>query len=94
MTLNKCCQEVIRINKGHIFDKDEHLICASCGTDLSDLMCRGEQYHTLKKKLEQREKFIDDIFIELKNSNSKSTIVNVLLTRCKEQINGQKLGVL
>lgn len=48
----------------------------------------------LKEKLEQREKFIDDIFAELKNSNSKSTIVNVLLTRCKEQINGQKLGVL
>lgn len=52
------------------------------------------QVETLKKKLEQREDFIDDVFGALKNSNSKSTLISVLLSRCEAQINGQKLGVL
>lgn len=59
-----------------------------------ELFNRRKAIFELTQKLEQREKFIDDIFAELENSNSKSTIVSVLLTRCKEQINGQKLGVL
>lgn len=59
-----------------------------------ELFNRRKAIFELERKLEQREKFIDDIFAELENSNSKSTIVSVLLTRCKEQINGQKLGVL
>lgn len=48
----------------------------------------------LRVKLEQREKFIDEILAALENSNSKSAIVVSLLNRCREQINAQKLGVL
>lgn len=48
----------------------------------------------LTRQLEQREDFIRDIFDALKNSNSKSTLVNVLLSRCEAQINSQMLGVI
>lgn len=48
----------------------------------------------LNRKIEQREDFIRDIFDALKNSNSKSTLVNVLLSRCEAQINSQMLGVI
>lgn len=48
----------------------------------------------LTSQLEQREDFIRNIFGELKNSNSKSTVVSVLLSRCEAQINSQMLGVI
>lgn len=30
----------------------------------------------------------------MQNSNSKSTLRDVLLNRCTQQINGQKLGII
>lgn len=48
----------------------------------------------LEQKLEQREQFIDDIYVLLLNSNSKAAVVEVLLHRVQCQINGQKLGVI
>lgn len=48
----------------------------------------------LRKKIEQREDFIQDVYYCLENSNSKTTVVSVLLNRCKNQINAQKLGVI
>lgn len=52
------------------------------------------EFKKYKKQLEQREDFIYDIFATLKNSNSKSTVVSVLLSRCEAQINSQMLGVI
>lgn len=49
---------------------------------------------TIEQKLEQREDFINDVYILLLNSNSKAAIVEVLLNRVKCQINAQKLGVI
>lgn len=59
-----------------------------------DLFERRKEIVKLTRQLEQREDFIRDIFGELKNSNSKSTLVNVLLSRCEAQINSQMLGVI
>lgn len=59
-----------------------------------ELFDRRTKIIKLTRQLEQREDFIRDIFYELKNSNSKSTLVNVLLSRCEAQINSQMLGVI
>lgn len=59
-----------------------------------ELFDRRTKIIKLTRQLEQREDFIRDIFCELKNSNSKSTLVNVLLSRCEAQINSQMLGVI
>lgn len=59
-----------------------------------DLFERRTKICELNRKLEQREEFIYDVFATLKNSNSKSTVVSVLLSRCEAQLNGQKLGVI
>lgn len=49
---------------------------------------------SLEQKLEQREDFINDVYILLKNSNSKAAVVEVLLHRTECQINAQKLGII
>lgn len=49
---------------------------------------------SLEKKLEQREDFINDIYVLLKNSNSKAAVVEVLLHRVECQINAQQLGII
>lgn len=59
-----------------------------------DLFEKRTKICELNRKLEQREEFIYDVFATLKNSNSKSTVVSVLLSRCEAQINSQMLGVI
>lgn len=79
------------------------LICPVCGKsrcgechccDSIKLVRAPSEIEKLKKKLEQRDDFIDDVYAVLKNSNSKLLFVEVLLSRCEQHINARKLGVI
>lgn len=78
-----------------------YLICKKCGyqNEIKPMTNTEQEIYQntivqYKKQLEQREDFIYDVFATLKNSNSKSTVVSVLLSRCEAQINSQMLGVI